>query len=43
MKTPAEMNGAEIHARALEIEQQMLIEKKVTDTSSASMPDATEA
>ena len=43
MKPPAEMSAAEIHERALEIERQMLIEKKAADTSSASMPDATEA
>lgn len=42
MKPPAEMSAAEIHERALEIERQMLIEKRAADTSSASMPDAAE-
>ena len=43
MKTPAEMSADEIHARALEIEQQMLIEKKAADASSASMPGVADA
>ena len=42
-KTPAEMTESEIHARALEIERQMLLEKRAAEGSSASMPDAIDA
>ena len=42
-KTPAEMTEDEIHARALEIERQMLLEKRAAAESSASTPDVKEA
>lgn len=42
-KTPAEMTESEIHARALEIERQMLLEKRAAEGSSASTPDVKEA
>lgn len=42
-KTPAEMTEDEIHARALEIERQMLLEKRAAEGSSASTPDAIDA
>lgn len=42
-KTPAEMTEDEIHAHALEIERQMLLEKRATEESSASTPGAREA
>lgn len=42
-KTPAEMTEDEIHARALEIERQMLLEKRAAEGSSASTPDVKEA
>lgn len=42
-KTPAEMTEAEIHAHALEIERQMLLEKRAMAESSASTFDAKEA
>lgn len=42
-KTPAEMTESEIHARALEIERQMLLEKRAAEGSSASTPDAIDA
>lgn len=42
-KTPAEMTESEIHAHALEIERQMLLEKRAAEESSASTPDAIDA
>ena len=42
-KTPAEMTESEIHAHALEIERQMLLEKRAAEGSSASTPDAIDA
>ena len=42
-KTPAEMTEDEIHAHALEIERQMLLEKRAAAESSASTPDVKEA
>lgn len=42
-KTPAEMTEDEIHARALEIERQMLLEKRAAAESSASTPGVREA
>lgn len=42
-KTPAEMTEDEIHAHALEIERQMLLEKRATEESSASTPGVREA
>ena len=42
-KTPAEMTEGEIHAHALEIERQMLLEKRAAEGSSASTPDAIDA
>ena len=42
-KTPAEMTDDEIHAHALEIERQMLLEKRATEESSASTPGVREA
>lgn len=42
-KTPAEMTENEIHAHALEIERQMLLEKRATEESSASTPGVREA
>ncbi len=42
-KTPAEMTESEIHAHALEIERQMLLEKRAAEGSSASTPDVKEA
>lgn len=42
-KTPAEMTESEIHAHALEIERQMLLEKRAAGGSSASTPDAIDA
>lgn len=42
-KTPAEMTEDEIHTRALEIERQMLLEKRAAAESSASTPDVKEA
>lgn len=42
-KTPAEMTDDEIHAHALEIERQMLLEKRAMEESSVSTPGAKEA
>ena len=42
-KTPAEMTEDEIHAHALEIERQMLLEKRAAEESSASTPGVREA
>lgn len=42
-KTPAEMTEDEIHAHALEIERQMLLEKRAMEESSVSTPGAKEA
>lgn len=42
-KTPAEMTEDEIHAHALEIERQMLLEKRAAAESSASTPGVREA
>lgn len=42
-KTPAEMTESEIHAHVLEIERQMLLEKRAAEGSSASTPDAIDA
>lgn len=42
-KTPAEMTESEIHAHALEIERQMLLEKRAAEGSSVSTPDAIDA
>lgn len=42
-KTPAEMTEDEIHAHALEIERQMLLEKRATEESSVSTQGVREA
>ena len=42
-KTPAEMTDDEIHAHALEIERQMLLEKRAAEGSSASTQGVKEA
>lgn len=42
-KTPAEMTEDEIHTRALEIERQMLLEKRAAEGSSASTQGVREA